>query len=140
VEVLQNCVIYNDGAHKEISTKEARLEKTIFLEHGKPMLFGKDNEKGLVLDGFNLKVVTLGENGITEKDILVHDASTEDNTLQLKLANMAGPDMPVALGVIRNVTIGTYDEELVQQIKDVQSKSKIKTFDDLLSSLDSWEI
>jgi 2-oxoglutarate ferredoxin oxidoreductase subunit beta len=140
VEVLQNCVIFNDGAHKEISTKEARAEKTITLEQGKPMLFGKDNEKGLVLDGFNLKVVTLGENGITEKDILVHDATTEDNTLHLKLANMTGPDFPVAMGVIRNVETNTYNDELVQQIEDVQSKSQIKTFDDLLKSLDSWEI
>ena len=108
------------------------------LEQGKPMLFGKENEKGLALDGFNLKVVTLGENGITEKDILVHDATTEDNTLHLKLANMTGPDFPVAMGVIRNVETSTYNDELVQQIEDVQSKSKIKTFDDLLKSLDSW--
>ncbi|MDP4202963.1 MAG: 2-oxoacid:ferredoxin oxidoreductase subunit beta [Bacteroidota bacterium] len=140
VEVLQNCVIFNDGAHKEISSKEARAEKTITLEQGKPMLFGKDNEKGLMLDGFNLKVVTLGENGITEKDILVHDATTEDNTLHLKLANMTGPDMPVAMGVIRNFATSTYNDELVQQIEEVQAKSKIKTFDDLLKSLDSWEI
>lgn len=140
VEVLQNCVIFNDGAHKEISNKEARLEKTVLLQHGKPMLFGKDNEKGLILDGFNLKVVTLGENGITKQDILVHDATTEDSTLHLKLANMTGPDMPVAMGVIRNFRTSTYDEELVQQIEEVQSKSKIKNFDDLLKSIDSWEI
>jgi len=140
VEVLQNCVIFNDGAHKEISSKEFRAEKTILLKHGKPMLFGKDNEKGLVLDGFNLKVVTVGENGITEKDILVHNAKTEDNTLHLKLATMAGPELPVAFGVIRDYITNTYDDELVEQIEQVQAKSKIKTFDDLLDSLDSWEI
>jgi 2-oxoglutarate ferredoxin oxidoreductase subunit beta len=140
VEVLQNCVIFNDGAHKELSTKDARAEKTIFLQHGKPMLFGKNNEKGLILDGFCLKVVDLNENGIAEKDILLHDAKAEDATLQLKLANMTGPDMPVAMGVIRDYTTATYDDELVQQIEDVQSRSKVKTFDDLLKSLDSWEI
>jgi 2-oxoglutarate ferredoxin oxidoreductase subunit beta len=140
VEVLQNCVIFNDGVHKELSSKEFRAERTILLKHGEPMLFGKENEKGLMLDGFNLKVVTLGENGITEKDILVHDATTEDSTMHLKLAIMTGPDFPVAMGVIRDFTTATYNDELVEQIEQVQAKSKIKNFADLLNSLDSWEI
>ena len=140
IECLVNCVIFNDGAHGWLSEKETRYDRIIILEHGKPMIFGKNSDKGIMADGFNLKVVTLGENGITEKDILVHDATTEDNTLHLKLANMTGPDMPVAMGVIRDFTTSTYNDELVQQIEEVQAKSKIKTFDDLLKSLDSWEI
>lgn len=102
VEVLVNCVIFNDGTHKEIADKENRADRTIFLRHGEKMLFGKENEKGLVLDGLKLKVVTIGQDGYTLDDILVHDAKTPENTMHLLLSMMSG-DMPVALGVIRDV-------------------------------------
>jgi len=104
------------------------------------MIFGKEGNKGLVLDGFNLKVVTIGEKGVTEKDILVHDATCEDTTLQMKLALMEGPDMPIAVGVIRDVVEETYDSAVEKQIADVQAKSKIKTFDDLIATCEQWEM
>jgi len=140
VECLVNCVIFNDGAHSWLSEKENRYDRLIILEHGKPMIFGKNNDKGLVLEGFNLKVVTIGENGVTEKDILVHDAQCEDTTLQMKLAMMEGPDFPVAVGVIRDVADESYDEAVENQILEIQSKSKIKTFDDLIDSCEQWEM
>jgi 2-oxoglutarate ferredoxin oxidoreductase subunit beta len=140
VETLVNCVIFNDGAHNWLSEKATRYDRVIILEHGKPMIFGANNDKGLVLDGFNLKVVTIGENGITENDILVHDAKCQDSTLQLKLALMEGPDFPVALGVIRDVEAESYDEAVVNQIHEIQAKSKIKTFDDLIDSCEQWEM
>jgi 2-oxoglutarate/2-oxoacid ferredoxin oxidoreductase subunit beta len=140
VECLVNCVIFNDGAHGWIAEKENRPDRTIVLEHGKPMIFGKDRDKGLVLDGFNLKVVTIGENDITEGDLLVHDASCQDTTIQMKLALMEGPDMPIAMGVIRDVEEETYDSALVQQIAEVQAKSKVKTFDDLIATCEHWEM
>lgn len=139
-ECLCNCVIFNHGAHNWIATKEDRLERTVVLEHGKPMIFGKDRNKGLVLDGWNLKVVTIGENGVTENDILVHDATTEDPTLHLKLALMDGPDMPIAMGVIRAVPTECYDEAVHNQIKEVQEKSKCHTFDELLDTLEQWDM
>ena len=140
IETLVNCVIFNDGAHSWLSEKENRYDRLIVLEHGKPMIFGKNNDKGLVVDGFQLKVVTLGENGVTEKDLLVHDAHCEDSTLQLKLAMMEGPDFPVAVGVIRDVETETYDEAMTKQIEEVQAKSKIKTFDDLIDSCEQWDM
>ena len=140
VEVLVNCVIYSDGVHSWISSKEDRPDRTIVLEHGKPMIFGKNNNKGLVLDGFNLKVVTLGENGITEKDILVHDAKTDNPALHTMLANMTGPDMPIAMGVIRAVKEETYEAAVHNQIKEVQAKTDVKTFDDLVGTIESWEM
>ena len=139
-ECLCNCVIFNNGANNWIATKEDRLERTVVLEHGKPMIFGKDRNKGLVLDGWNLKVVTIGENGVTENDILVHDATTEDPTLHLKLALMEGPDMPIAMGVIRAVPTECYDEAVHNQIKEVQEKSKCHTFDELLGTLEQWDM
>lgn len=140
IETLVNCVIFNDGAHSWLSEKENRYDRLIILEHGKPMIFGKNSDKGLVLDGFQLKVVTLGENGITENDLLVHDAHCEDSTLQLKLAMMEGPEFPVAVGVIRDVETETYDEAMTKQIEEVQAKSKIKTFDDLIDSCEQWDM
>ncbi len=140
IETLVNCVIFNDGAHSWLSEKENRYDRLIILEHGKPMIFGKNNDKGLVVDGFQLKVVALGENGVTENDLLVHDAHCEDSTLQLKLAMMEGPEFPVAVGVIRDVETETYDEAMTKQIEEVQAKSKIKTFDDLIDSCEQWDM
>jgi len=140
IECLVNCVIFNDGAHGWLAEKEFRADRTIALEHAKRMIFGKEGNKGLVLDGLNLKVVTIGENGVTENDILVHDATCEDTTLHMKLALMEGPEMPIALGVIRDVVEESYDAAVEAQIAEVQAKSKIKTFDELIGSLEQWEM
>jgi 2-oxoglutarate ferredoxin oxidoreductase subunit beta len=140
VEVLQNCVIYNDNTHKEITDKHFKEDRTIVLEHGKPMIFGKERNKGLILDGINLRVVTIGEGGTSEEDILVHDAHCEDPTIHLKLADMEYPNFPVALGVIRDAEAPVYDQCARQQIEEVRIKSKIKTFKDLVTSGDVWEV
>ena len=140
IECLVNCVIFNDGAHGWLAEKESRADRTIVLEHGKRMIFGKEGNKGLVLDGLNLKVVTIGENGVTENDILIHDASCDDTTLHIKLALMEGPEMPIAMGVIRDVAEESYDAAVEAQIAEVQAKSKIKTFDELIDSLEQWEM
>jgi 2-oxoglutarate ferredoxin oxidoreductase subunit beta len=139
-EVLQNCVIFNDGTHESVYTNEGRRKNAIYLEHGKPMIFGENNEFGLVQEGFGLKVVRIGENGITEKDILVHDAHCEDNTLQLKLAMMEGPDFPIALGVIRDVQAPTYDEAVNTQIEEIKAKKPYHNFAELLETNDIWEV
>lgn len=140
VECLVNCVIFNDGAHGYLAEKETRADRLLFLEHGKPMIFGKENNKGLVLDGLKLKVVTVGVNGVKESDILVHDSKCDDATMQLKLALMEGPEMPIAMGVFRDVEEDAYDMAVEKQIADVQAKSKIKTFDDLIASCEHWEM
>ncbi len=140
IEVLQNCVIFNDQIHSEITDKEHKADRTIYLEHGQPMIFGKNRDKGLILEGLNLKVVTIGENGITEDDILVHDAHCEDMTLQMKLTDMEYPNFPVALGVIRDAEALVYDQCVQLQIEGIQEQSDIKSFDDLVRSGDTWEV
>ena len=140
VEAFTNCVVYTDGAHSPLATKDLRAENAIYLEHGKPMIFGKDNDKGLMQEGFGLKIVKLGENGVTEKDLLVHDAHCLDGTLHLKLALMEGPDFPVALGVIRAVSAPVYDEEVEKQIEEVKAKNPARNFHDLMMQQDIWEI
>lgn len=138
-EVLVNCVIFNDGAHKWLSNKEVRDEKTITLVHGEPMIFGKDRDKGLVLDGFKLKVVTLGQDGYTKDNILVHDAHEKDATLHTMLAMMDGETLPVAMGVIRDVNEITYDQAVYQQIEEQQAKNSKRTLRDLFNASETWE-
>jgi 2-oxoglutarate ferredoxin oxidoreductase subunit beta len=140
VEILQNCVIFNDGIHEEVTGKEVRDDRTIILKHGQPMIFGKDNDKGLILDGLKLKVVKLGENGITEKDLIVHDATEPNPGIQYMLANMRYPEYPVALGIIRSVEGLTYDSMVHNQIEEVKQKSKIRCMDDLLKSGSTWDV
>lgn len=139
-EILQNCVIFNNGTHESVYTSEGRKQNAIYVEHGKKLTFGKDNEFGLVQDGFGLKVVKIGENGVTIDDILVHDAHCQDNTLQLKLALMEGPDFPVALGVIRDVEAPTYDEAVWAQLDEVSHAKKYHNFAELLETNDIWEV
>jgi len=140
VEVLQNCVIYNDNVHAAITDKKFAKERQLYLEHGKPMVFGENDNKGLVLDGFRLKVVTIGENGVTLNDILVHDAHNPEPYLHLMLANMAFPEYPVAFGVIRDVDALTYNEGLKKQTEEVMKTSKFKSMNDLLYSGSIWEV
>ena len=140
-EILQNCVIFNNGVYEPIYTKDGRKQHAIYVEHGKPLLFGENNEYGLVQDGFGLKVVKLGENGVTEKDILVHDAHAQDDTLHLKLAMMDNEHgFPVALGVIRDVEAPTYDEMVNKQIEEVTAKKHYHNFAELLETNDIWEV
>jgi 2-oxoglutarate ferredoxin oxidoreductase subunit beta len=140
IEVLQNCVIFNDGVHNVVADKEVRDDRTIVLKHGAPMIFGKGNTKGLILDGLKLKVVTLGENGITEKNLLIHDASESNPGIQYMLANMKYPEYPVALGVIRSVEAPTYEVAVENQIKEVQKTARIKSMTDLLNSGSVWTV
>jgi len=138
--ILQNCVIFNDGVHAAYTDKEVREDRTIILRHGQPMIFGKNKDKGLVLDGLKLKVVKIGENGITEKDLLVHDAKEPNPGVHLMLANMKTPEFPVALGVIRAVSDKTYDANVHEQLVEIQKTSTIKNMDDLLHSGSTWEV
>jgi 2-oxoglutarate ferredoxin oxidoreductase subunit beta len=140
IEVLQNCVIFNDGIHDTVADKEVREDRTLILKHGEPMIFGKSNDKGLILDGLKLKVVKIGENGITEKNILVHDAIEPNPGIQYMLANMKFPEYPVALGVIRAVPGATYDNSVKEQISTVKKSAKIKCMDDLLTSGSTWNV
>lgn len=140
MEMLTNCVIFNDGAHKEIADPAVRPDRTVVLRQGERMIFGKNNDKGLVFEDNRIKAVTIGEDGYKEEDILVHDAHANNLGLQMALADMKGPDLPVALGVIRDVKDITYDDGVRDQVKDVMRKSKIHCVDDLLRSGSTWEI
>lgn len=141
VEVLQNCVIFNNGTYDPVNNSEGREKNAIYVKHGEKLLFGEDNKFGLVQNGFSLKIVELGKDGYTIDDILVHDAHNVDNTLQLKLALMGNNDgFPVALGIIRDVEAPTYDEAVNAQIETVAGKKSYHNFTELLETNEIWEV
>ena len=140
-EILQNCVIFNNGTHDSVYTKEGRARNAIYVCHGQPLVFGENNEFGLMQEGFGLKIVEIGKDGVTIDDILIHDAHAEDNTLQLKLALMGdGDGFPIALGVIRDVEAPTYNDAVEAQIEEVKAKKPYHTFAELLETNDIWEV
>lgn len=142
VEILQNCVIFNNKVHASVTAKENRANNQLILEHGKPMLFGENMEKGIRFnkDTMKLEVVTVGENGITLDDILVHDAHMDVPWMHLKLIQMQPPEYPLALGVIRAVSNTTYEDLLYAQVAERKATTKFKSIDDLLNSGDIFEI
>ena len=141
VEVLQNCVIFNNGIHSYFADKENRADHTIILRHGEKMLFGKDGNKGLVQDGFGLKAVTVGEDGYTLDDVLVHDAHCRQNFLQQQLAMMDGHDLPMAFGVIRDVDAFVYDQEVDRQTSEIKAaKGYASLRDMIMKTHETWNI
>jgi len=140
VELLQNCVIFNDGTHNLISNKETKDEYQLILRHGEKMIFGKEKNKGIMMCEDGLKVINIGPNGEGIEDVLEHDMYNPSPGVHLMLAKMFPPHFPIALGVIRAAKFPTYNELLEQQITESTAKSKIRCMDDLLNSGDTWEI
>ncbi len=135
VEILQNCVIFNNHIHNQITNKETRDDNIIYLEADQPMIFGKDRDKGLMMKNNRLRVVKLGENGITEDDLLRHDPTNPDDMTHYTLVRMGLPEFPVAMGVIRSCDCNEpYDELYEKQLEAAKAKSSIKCMDDLMNS------
>ncbi len=140
VEVLQNCNIFNDGAHRDFTDRDVREDRMLFLEHGKPMLFGKNRDLGLRLDGVRPEVVRLGEDGVRVEDILVHDEESEDPTIHNMLARIYWPEFPVPVGVIRNVPRPTHDELMDAQQREAVAKQGEGDLAKLLRSGETWTV
>lgn len=152
IECLVNCVIFNNGTHNWIADRELRAERSIILRHGEKMIYGKEKDKGLALDysqGVIPKLIVVPSN---DPRVLTHDATLQDPTLHRMLAMMGqeevkgerrevkGEELPIALGVIRNVEEEAYDTAVNQQINEVRQRSKTTTFDQLTATLEQWEV
>ena len=137
IEILQNCVIFNNGCFAKYTDKKVREDMQLHVEHGKKMIFGKERNKGLILNGLKLEVVTIGENGITEDDILTHNAKEPDNTLHLMLAKLLDP---IVTGIIRSVKEPTFGERERDLVADVSKTVKFKNIDDLFFSGETYEV
>jgi 2-oxoglutarate ferredoxin oxidoreductase subunit beta len=140
LEIYQNCNVFNDGAFDSFTDKAVRAERQIRVEHGKPLLFGTNNDKGLVLNAktLTLEVVPVGEGGKPLEDILVHD-ETNPAFAQL-LARMPYPEFPVAVGVLYAVKRPTYDGTLRAQQKAAKEKLGSGDLGKLLRGGNTWTI
>lgn len=140
-EILQNCVIFNNGTYDSVYTKEGRAKNAIYLHDGEPMIFGENNEYGIAQEGFGLKIVEIKDGDWKSAGVLVHNSHCQDNTIQLKLALMDGTDgMPIALGVIRDVEAPTYNDAVEAQIEEVKGNKRYHNFEELLETNDIWEV
>ena len=138
VEILQNCVIFNDKVHASVTAREVRDDHQLKLVHGEKMLFGKERNKGIVFEGNKLKVVTVGENGITEDQIVVHDQT--DLPLAFQLSQLQLPDAPLPMGILRCVKAPTYEDAVNGQIQDLQAKFGKSNLQTLLTGHTTWRV
>lgn len=141
VEIYQNCNIFNDGAWEWATDRKLKSDTVIELEDGKPMRFGKDGEKGVLLnENHELESVVIGENGISDDDLLVHDSTREDPTRAYMLAGMNYPEYPAPVGVFRQVSRPVYDEDVRAQVKQAQESRPGGDLKSLLYSGETWEV
>ena len=140
VEIFQNCIVYNDGVYDSFTAKDVAAERQIEVEHNKPLIFGKEKEKGLRMnpDKIELEVVTIGEKEATEKDILVHDETNK--VLATLLAQMEGPNFPVAIGVLYCNPSNTYEDAVHAQIAAEKKAHPSTNINDLLRSGPTWTV
>jgi len=140
VEVYQNCNIFNDGAFKSFSERDVRDDRMLSLEHGKPLIFGKDKNKGIRLKGLHPEVVTIGENGVTVEDLLVHDEAAPEPNLAYILGRLQYPEYPVPMGVFRAVEKPTYENLMAEQIATAVGAKGPGNLAKLINSGETWVI
>jgi 2-oxoglutarate ferredoxin oxidoreductase subunit beta len=139
VEIYQNCVVFNDGAFDYAADRKLRGEHTLELEHGKPLVFGANRDKGIRLNGLEPEVVALGD-GITEADLLVHDEKAVQPSLAYLLSRMHHPEFPEPIGVFRAVERPVYDEMLNRQVAAAMQDQGRGDLDELFASGETWEV
>ncbi len=140
IEVYQNCNIFNDHAFDSFAERSVRNDRVLYLEHGKPMIFGKDRNRGIRMNGAHPEVVTMGENGITENDLLVHDIYLKDPSVAFMLARMEQPDFPQPVGIFRAVERQTYEDLMIGQIDAAVAKAGPGSLEKLINSGDTWVV
>ena len=140
VEVFQNCVVFNDGVFDDFTDKSVATDRQVLVEHGKPLLFGKDKARGIRLNpaSIALEVVTLGENGVTEADILKHDET--NRTLAGMLLAMEPPDFPVALGVVYCNPATPFEKDLYDQLESAGAWKGTPSLEDLFRQERTWTV
>jgi len=139
VEIYQNCVVFNDGAFFQYTEKESRDDNVVYLEHGKPLVFGKNGAKGVRLNGFTPEVVDITNGKYSAADLLVHNEN--DSTLAFILANMIhDPGLPRPMGVFLAQERTTYEDAVQAQIAKAKAKKGEGNLQKLLDGDETWEI
>jgi 2-oxoglutarate ferredoxin oxidoreductase subunit beta len=139
VEIYQNCKIFNDGVFEYATDKSIKADNTLYLEHGKPLIYGKDRNKGIRLHGLDPEVVSLG-NGVAVDDLLMHNEKAEEPSLAYLLSRMVYPRFPECVGVFRAVDRPCYDDLLNAQIEQVINAKGKGKLEELFASEDTWVV
>ena len=139
VEIYQDCAVYNHGTYEFASDRKTKLDNLLYLEHGRPMIFGKNRDKGIRLNGTTPEVVELGK-GITADDLLIHDERAAQPTLAYLLSRMHFPEFPQPLGIFREVEAPTYENLLMEQIDAPTRKLGKGTLETLFNTGDTWTV
>jgi 2-oxoglutarate ferredoxin oxidoreductase subunit beta len=139
VEILQNCVVYNDGVYEAFTERDVAEDAQVHVEHGQPLLFGKERTRGLrVTPGtFELEVVKVGANGVTEAGILVHD---ETNKVLAGMLAALEPPMPVALGVLYCDPAPSYEDGVMAQIEEAKTAAPDPDINAVLRGGYTWTV
>jgi 2-oxoglutarate ferredoxin oxidoreductase subunit beta len=140
VEILQNCPVYNDGIFEDVKNKKTAADTRLVVEDGAPLIFGKENNRGLRLNtqSLTIEVVTIGENGVTEADILVHDETNK--ILAQMLMGLRGPDYPVPVGVLYHAPADAYISDLYSQRIKVRKSKDSANLNELLRTGHTWTV
>ena len=141
IEIYQNCNIFNDGTFFQYTEKETKADNTVFLEHGEPLVFGAERDKGIQLNGFQPEVVNLTDGKYTIDDLIVHDQYTENPTLAEFLAGMSStPDMPHPMGIFRSVQHPCYEDLMTNQIRTAKERTGEGDLEALLNDGETWTV
>ncbi|KLU03760.1 2-oxoglutarate oxidoreductase, beta subunit [Rhodopirellula islandica] len=139
VEVYQNCNVFNDGAMAYAQERKQRADNVIELEHGKPLIFGAERDKGIRLVGSHLEVVNTAD--VPADDLLIHDALDPNPSIQMMLARMRYPEMPEPIGVLRSVAgVSTYNDQINEQVTQAKAARGEGDLSELFRSGDTWEV
>jgi 2-oxoglutarate ferredoxin oxidoreductase subunit beta len=139
VEIYQNCKIFNDGVFDYATDKGSKADNVLYLEHGRPLLFGKDSTRGLRAHGLGLEAVDLGPT-IAPSHLVVHDERAEDSALAHLLSRMTWPDFPECVGVLRSVERPTYTDLVDAQFAEVRAREGEGDLDELFCGDETWVV
>jgi len=140
IEIFQNCVIYNNHVWEEIYGREARAEQILYLEEGKPLIYGSERNKGIRLNGLKPEVVTLGEGGVSEDDLVVHDSGTDNPLYTTLLSQLVHPDFPTPSGIFHAQERPTYEGAIEEQIQSATEAKGPGDLQSLLKGAGSWVV
>jgi 2-oxoglutarate ferredoxin oxidoreductase subunit beta len=140
IEIRQDCRVFNDDALESFSDKSVRKEHWVYLEQGKPIRFGKDENKGILVRGMQPEVVTVGEDGVRAEDLLVHDAGADSIAQALCVAGLPRPAFPTALGIFRQAEKPTYEDLLMGQIDSAVARNGPGDLSKLLNEGTTWTV
>jgi 2-oxoglutarate ferredoxin oxidoreductase subunit beta len=138
VEIFQNCVVYNPTAWDHTTKADVRDDNILYLEHGEPLIFGKDRDRGIRVNGMLPEVVQLG-NGVNESDLIVHTEDLDNTSYAYMLSRMQHPEFPQPFGILRSVNRPSYTDMLVDQVQEAAS-AQDADLSALLHSSDTWVV